>query len=167
VTSERVVVSDEQDLVEVETARWSALATGALEALGVSGELTLTFVDVDEMAALNHQFMDASGPTDVLAFPIDQPPCIDDPSATDAEQLPVLLGDVVICPAVALEQAPDHAGDLDDELALLVVHGILHIVGHDHATEHQSGAMRDLERSLLEQLHWRGPVPSGFSFDHR
>ena len=99
-----------------------------LQAEGRTGELTLTFVDRDEIAALNAEHMGEHGPTDVLSFPLDS---IDD--STAAMPGPVLLGDVVVCPAVASEAAPTHAGTLDDELALLVVHGILHVLGHDHA----------------------------------
>ena len=108
---------------------------------GVSGdaELSLLFVDEEAIAELNGRFMDADGPTDVLAFPIDDPvvagrwpdagtagPDRDDPEPGD---LPLLLGDVVVCPAVAQRQAPAHAGSYDDELALLVVHGVLHVLG--------------------------------------
>ena len=74
----------------------------------------------------------------------------------------MLLGDVVICPAVAQRQAPEHAGNLDDELALLLVHGILHVMGRDHAEADEAEAMRARERELLERHHWRGPAPEGF-----
>ena len=72
------------------------------------------------------------------------------------------MGDVVICPSVAARQAPTHAGTLDDELALLVVHGILHVLGHDHAEPEETKVMRKRELELLEQLHWGGPAPAGF-----
>ena len=75
---------------------------------------------------------------------------------------PMLLGDVVVCPAVASEAAPTHAGTLDDELALLVVHGILHVLGHDHAEPGETRVMRERERALLEQHHWHGPAPAAF-----
>ena len=82
--------------------------------------------------------------------------------------VPVLLGDVVICPAVAVEaRRPTHAGTVDDELALLVVHGVLHVLGHDHAEPGESDAScaaRELE--LLEQYHWHGPAPAGFRQEH-
>ena len=118
-----------------------------------SGELTLTFVDSAEMAALNEQYMAKSGPTDVLSFPMD-----DEPVAG----VPTLLGDVVISPAVASAQFADHAGSLDDELALLVVHGILHVLGHDHVEADETAVMRTRELELLGTHHWRGPAPSGF-----
>jgi probable rRNA maturation factor len=74
----------------------------------------------------------------------------------------VLLGDVVVCPAVAAEQAATHAGTLDDELALLVVHGVLHVLGHDHAEADETATMRARELELLQQHHWSGPAPIGF-----
>jgi probable rRNA maturation factor len=100
--------------------------------------------------------MGVDGPTDVLSFPLD---------AADAavpDGVPVLLGDVVVCPIVAAEQAPQHAGTLDDELALLVVHGVLHVLGHDHATPAETEVMQARERELLERHHWHGPAPAGF-----
>ena len=63
----------------------------------------------------------------------------------------MLLGDVVVCPAVAAEQAPTHAGTLDDELALLVVHGVLHVLGHDHAEPDETATMRARELELLDR----------------
>jgi probable rRNA maturation factor len=65
----------------------------------------------------------------------------------------LLLGDVVVCPAVAARQAPKHAGTYDDELALLVVHGVLHVLGHDHAEPDETVAMRARERDLLARFH--------------
>ena len=78
----------------------------------------------------------------------------------------MLLGDIVICPKVAFEQCGDHAGNEDDELALLTVHGVLHILGWDHDTPERTEAMRARERHHLATHHWRGPVPAGFRQDH-
>jgi probable rRNA maturation factor len=161
-TGVTVVVSDEQHDVSVDADRWARLATAVLEHEGRDGELTLTFVDRDEMAMLNAEHMGESGPTDVLSFPLDS---LDgDPSRLPG---PVLLGDVVVCPAVADEAAPTHAGTLDDELALLVVHGILHVLGHDHAEPDETRLMRERERELLVTHHWRGPAPDGFRQEQR
>jgi probable rRNA maturation factor len=80
--------------------------------------------------------------------------------------MPLLLGDVVVCPAVAARQAPHHAGNVDDELALLVVHGVLHVLGHDHDLPDTTTAMRARELELLEAHHWRGPAPAGFRQEH-
>ena len=170
-----VFVADEQRSVPVDVARWRVLGEGILDAEGVRGnvELSLLFVEEDDIAALNEQFLGHTGPTDVLAFPIDavdvdvmssptsghsgpdRPP----PDPTDQ---PLLLGDVVICPVVAERQASDHAGSYDDEVALLVVHGILHVLGHDHAEPNETALMRRRELELLVSLHWHGTAPVGF-----
>ena len=151
-----VVVYDEQTEVAVDAPRWAELAAQALRAEGARGELTLTFVALDEMTSLNAEHMGVDGPTDVLSFPLD------DPSVEPLANEPLLLGDVVVCPAVAVEAAPTHAGTVDDELALLVVHGCLHVLGHDHAEPDETRAMRARELELLEAHHWRGAAPTGF-----
>lgn len=171
--------ADEQTAVPVDVERWQRLATAVLAAEGVRGlaELAVLFIAEHEMAELNEDYMGKSGPTDVLSFPIDaaeaevvlhnQPPSRGpDRSPPDPADMPLLLGDVVICPAVAAAQAPTHAGTLDDELALLVVHGVLHVLGHDHATADDAEAMRARERQLLEAHHWQGPAPARFRQEH-
>lgn len=170
-----VFVADEQDAVPLDIARWQRLALDVLEAEGVRGlaELSLLFVAEVEIAELNEQYMGKSGPTDVLAFPIDADEAefvLTDAPATrgpdrsppDPADMPLLLGDVVVCPAVAQRQAPDHAGTLDDEIALLVVHGVLHVLGHDHAEPEERAAMQAKERAHLEAFHWHGPAPTNF-----
>ncbi|HEY4608917.1 MAG TPA: rRNA maturation RNase YbeY, partial [Ilumatobacteraceae bacterium] len=89
-----------------------------------------------------------------------------DRAPPDPADMPLLLGDVVICPAVAARQAPEHAGTVDDELALLVVHGVLHVLGHDHADESERLVMQARERELLEQFVWHGPAPAAFRQEH-
>lgn len=161
-----VFVADEQDDVAVDTHRWARLAESVLGAEGVRGEaeLSILFVGEEPIAELNRRFLQGSGSTDVLAFPIDQddavPSSVVDPATTGPDRdfpspsdLPLLLGDVVVCPAVAVRNAPDHAGTLDDELALLVVHGVLHVLGYDHADERGRVEMWGRERQLLEQFH--------------
>ncbi|CAN5667275.1 rRNA maturation RNase YbeY [soil metagenome] len=166
-----VFVSDEQHDQPVDVTRWSRLAHDVLTARGVRGEaeLSILFVDEAAIAELNRRFLAGDGPTDVLAFPIDDDlaelSSLPDPSTTGpdrqppaADEAPVLLGDVVICPAVAARNAPDHAGDhhgggLADELALLVVHGILHVLGMDHAEPQEAAAMQAAERDLLTRFH--------------
>ena len=150
-----VIVEDQQTDVEVDAHRWAALAADVVRAEGGHGELTLTFVDRDEISSLNREHMGVDGPTDVLSFPLD---AIDDVVVGE----PVLLGDVVVCPAVAADAAPDHAGTLDDELALLVVHGCLHVLGYDHAEPDETRTMRTRELELLVAHHWNGPAPAGF-----
>jgi probable rRNA maturation factor len=161
-----VFAADEQTAIPIDTMRWVRLAEAVLEAEGVKGdaELSVLFVDEDAIADLNKRFLGKSGPTDVLAFPIDEEPAEGGrspdsggtgPGYLPAEpgDLPVLLGDVVICPTVAERNAPDHAGTFDDELALLVVHGILHLLGMDHLDNTEAEAMEKRERELLERFH--------------
>ncbi|MBK9181098.1 MAG: rRNA maturation RNase YbeY [Acidimicrobiales bacterium] len=163
-----VFAADEQAAVPVDAGRWAALAEQVLVAEGVRGEaeLSLLFVDEEAMADLNGRFLHARGPTDVLAFPIDADDADvwqgSDPTLTgpdrdppDPSDAPMLLGDVVVCPAVAARNAPEHAGTLDDELALLVVHGVLHVLGHDHAEPAARAAMWARERELIERFHGR------------
>jgi probable rRNA maturation factor len=150
--------TDEQRAAPVDVRRWVDLARNVLLAEGVSGdaELSLLFVDEDTIAGLNQRFMDADGPTDVLAFPIDDPAAVD-PGAdvSGPASGPLLLGDVVVCPAVAVRQAPDHGASYEDELALLVVHGVLHVLGHDHADAEETTRMQARERELLGRFHRR------------
>ena len=175
-TEAEVFCADEQSEVPIDLERWQSLARSVLADEGIRGgtELSIFFVEVDDIAELNHEHMGMSGPTDVLAFPIDAGEVVEvvsgptgasrgpDRSPPDRGDLPLLLGDIVICPAVARDQAPDHAGNLDDELALLVVHGTLHVLGWNHDSESATENMRQRERQLLEAHHWHGPVPVGF-----
>lgn len=142
---------------DVDAERWRLLAFSALQTEGAAGELTLTFVDDDDIAELNLEHMGTDGPTDVLSFPMDD----------DAQPgVPRLLGDVVVAPGVAAAQFGDHAGTYDDEIALLVVHGVLHILGHDHAEPVEAARMRDRERALLVEHHWRADPPPAFRHTH-
>jgi len=159
VTSCHVVVDDVRSdpTPALDLDRWAALATSAATTDGGVGELTLTFVDADEIASLNLEHMGKPGPTDVLSFPMD-----DEPMAG----VPTLLGDIVVCPEVADAQCAEHAGTFLDELALLVVHGVLHVLGHDHAEPDETALMRARELALLVEHHWRGPAPDGFRQTH-
>jgi probable rRNA maturation factor len=174
-----VFCASEQDDVPLDLDRWQQLARNVLEAEGVRGaaELSLLFVEQDVIAEMNRTHMGKTGSTDVLAFPIDAvmmgsspgPGAVSrgpDRSPPDADDFPLLLGDVVVCPAVAARQAPAHAGTLDDEIALLVTHGILHVLGHDHAEQGEREIMRAKELSLLEKFHWDGPAPAEFRQAH-
>jgi probable rRNA maturation factor len=161
-----VMAADQQDRETVDTERLARLAERVLHAEAVSGdvEMTLVFVPDDTIADLNLKFMGHEGPTDVLSFPIDDALVGDrrgrEPSGSGPgrrapeppDAPPVLLGDVVSCPSVARANAPAHAGDYDDELALLVVHGVLHLLGHDHAVDAERVAMQARERTHLEQF---------------
>lgn len=147
-----VVVVDEQDEIEIDTDRWSALATASLMSHGIDrGEMNLLFVDEAEMHQLNLAHMNRDRPTDVLSFPLDG----DD----QGDEVEVLIGDIVVCPAYAARQAADHRGELshdgsvDDELALLVVHGVLHVLGWDHEDPVEAERMSAAEQTLLLAHH--------------
>ena len=135
------------------------VAEQVLVAEDATGELTLTFVDESDIADLNAEHMGKAGPTDVLSFPLDDD---DDP----IPGVPTLLGDIVISPAVASAQCADHAGTFDDEIALLVVHGVLHVLGHDHAEADEAAVHAGRELDHLTALHWNGPAPAGFRQTH-
>lgn len=134
--------------VVVEVERYAALMAAVLLAEGVAGpgEANLIFVDRAAIAQLNSLHLGGGGPTDVLSFPIDA----GEPMVGVEERM---VGDVVICPSVAAEGAAEHAGNVADELALLVVHGTLHLIGHDHDVQERRDAMWARERELLAE-HW-------------
>lgn len=169
--------ADEQDVVEVDLERWQTLARRVLEAEGIRGgtELSIFFVSSADIAELNTEHLGVHGPTDVLSFPIDGGAVVDvddgggsrGPNRPDADrsELPILLGDVVICPEIARQQAPTHAGTFDDELALLVVHGVLHVLGWDHGTDRKKDEMWQRQRDLLVAHHWKGPAPDSYRPD--
>jgi len=124
-----ILVSDRQDEpLDVDGLVRLARETLAGEGVGGSVELSVSFVDDDEMADLHLRYMDEPGPTDVLSFPLDD---IDDRGVR-------LLGDVVIAPAVA---ARNHPSDPAAELRLLLVHGILHVLGYDHQEDAERAQM--------------------------
>jgi probable rRNA maturation factor len=159
-----VFCADEQRDRPVEIDRWSRLARSVLTERGVKGdaEVSLLFVDEPSIAALNERFMGKTGPTDVLAFPVEDEPLPTGRSpdmggtgpGADVEDEPLmLLGDVVVCPSVAARNAVDHGSTYEDEMALLVVHGLLHLLGMDHQVDAEAERMEALERSLLARFH--------------
>lgn len=152
--------------------RWTTLVTTTLVGEEVEGgRLDLIFVDEDEMAELNQTHMGHEGPTDVLSFPLDG--VDDDDIFADLENLEYLedtedgegpedtprmhLGDIVICPTVANRQAVDHAGSEDAEMALLIIHGTLHILGHDHAEPDETDLMQGRERIHMKAAGFTHP----------
>ena len=162
-----VFAADEQSEHPVELARWTWFARSVLEAQKLRGdvEVSLLFVEEPAMADLRERFLGESGPTDVLAFPIDKEPDqggrSPDEGGTgpggelpgDEGQMPVLLGDVVVCPSVAAKNASVRSGTLEDELALLVVHGLLHLLGMDHEEDEEAESMERRERELLDRFN--------------
>jgi probable rRNA maturation factor len=160
-----VYAADEQSDHPVSVARWSELARCVLSAEGIISdtEVSLLFIDEQSLAALNQRFLGKPGPTDVLSFTIEDeaersgrspdqggtgPGSID----ADGDRL-LLLGDVVICPAVAARNAAEHGVSLEDEVALLVVHGILHLVGMDHEADAEAERMERREQQLLDRFY--------------
>jgi probable rRNA maturation factor len=128
----------------VDIDRIIRVARRTAESEGATGEISITLVIPDRMAELNEQYMGKAGPTDVLAFPIDGP---GDPGV-GAGGPPRLIGEVVLCPELAAGQA---TSGVDAELDLLVAHGVLHLLGYDHATESGAEQMRLREHDLTGQ----------------
>ena len=113
-------------------------------------ELCIKIVDEATIAQLNEQWMDKEGPTDVLAFPMDELR----PGMVNEEPEEGILGDLVLCPSIAAEQATTAGHSLTAELDLLTVHGILHLLGYDHAEPEEHKEMFDLQARLLAE--WVG-----------
>jgi probable rRNA maturation factor len=113
-------------------------------------ELCIKLVDEPTIAALNQQWMDKSGPTDVLAFPMDELR----PGLVNEEPEEGMLGDLVLCVAVAKRQATQAGHATADEVDLLTVHGILHLLGYDHAEPEEHKEMFGLQARLLAE--WQG-----------
>jgi probable rRNA maturation factor len=159
-----VFAADEQQDHPMDVAYWAGLARQVLVARGVKGEteVSLLFVDEEAIAALNSQFLGKTGPTDVLSFPIEDDPGPtgrspdlggSGPGVSPEQGALMLLGDVVICPAVAARNAVEHEVSLDDEVALLVVHGLLHLLGMDHEIAAEAERMEALEQQLLTRFY--------------
>lgn len=133
--------------VEIDETEFVDLAAWVLRALHVSpgAELSLVFCDPDAMETLHMQWLDLPGPTDVMSFPMDQLR----PGTPEHPTPEGLLGDIVICPQVAAEQAARAGHSTVEEMLLLFVHGMLHLLGYDHAEEQEEKEMFDLQRHLL------------------
>lgn len=139
---------------EIDTESIRAVARYALDEMGVNplAELSVLLVDTDYMAELNHRWMGGDGPTDVLAFPMDEG-SIDHGPGEGGGGEPALLGDIVLAPEVAAKQAATAGHSASDELHLLTVHGILHLLGYDHAEPEEEQEMFGLQARLLSG--WR------------
>lgn len=151
--------------VDVDDSALVGLARHVLGAMKIHPQAELSILLVDERAIeeLHVKWMDESGPTDVLSFPMDElrPP----PDDGSGEAVPGLLGDVVICPQVAAQQARRAGHSFDDELSLLLTHGILHLLGYDHAEPDEERDMFSLQAKLLgswwEERSTRPGTPPG------
>ncbi len=131
----------------VDTERLVQLATFALDALRIhpQAELSILLVDVDTMSAYHEKFMGEPGPTDVLSFPMDEL------RAPEPDEEPPLglLGDIVLCPEVTSAQAADSNRTEEEEADYLLIHGLLHLLGHDHAEPAEKQVMFDLNDRII------------------
>ena len=143
----------------VDEVALGTVARYVLDELGVNplAELSVLLVDAESMSALHERWMGEPGPTDVLAFPMDELDTARGPEET--EPGPALLGDVVLCPEVARRQAAHAGHSLGDELHMLCVHGVLHLLGYDHGEPDEEREMFGLQARLLDA--WRTAARSG------
>jgi len=131
----------------VDTQRLSQLAAFALDALRIhpEAELSIVLVDEDTMSAYHERFMGEPGPTDVLSFPMDEL------RAPEPDEEPPLglLGDIVLCPTVTAAQAASMGRTPEEEADYLLIHGLLHLLGHDHAEPDEKKVMFDLNDTII------------------
>ncbi|CAN5616432.1 rRNA maturation RNase YbeY [soil metagenome] len=132
---------------EVNAHQLSRLSRFVMDRMRVhpQAELCIKVVDEATMSELNQQWMDKEGPTDVLAFPMDELR----PGLVTEEPEEGVLGDLVLCPVVAARQAEEAGHSTQDEVDLLTVHGILHLLGYDHAEPDEHAEMFGLQGTLL------------------
>jgi len=140
-----VQIATEHDEVP-DTDVISKWAERALQLGADDAEMTVRIVGVEEARALNELWREGSGPTNVLAFPID-----------GLEALPQLLGDVVVCASVANAEAVRDGKTMNAHWAHLVIHGTLHLLGFDHLNEVDAAEMERVERTLLRDLRYPDP----------
>ena len=138
---------------DVDAAGVATFAQSVLDAEGVDPEasLSISFVDTDRIAELNEAFMGIQGPTDVLSFPIeDAVPGV--PPERHPDGPPLELGDIMICTDVVQQHADEFDVAFDDELHLMVCHGVLHILGWDHQTDDEAERMEAREAEHLQRI---------------
>jgi len=118
-------------------------------------EVTLRLVDLPTITVLNEKWMGSKGPTDVLSFPMDElkPGRKREPTEVEDDVPAGYLGDIALCPQVAAQQAPAAGHSTADEIELLTVHGLLHLLGYDHATPDEHSEMFGIQGRLL--LEWQ------------
>lgn len=150
-----VFVADEQEVpLAAEPLRRLAELVLREEGVPEEAEVAVIFVDPSQMSEYNRRFMGREGPTDVLAFPIEELVAGEVPEAMPGGP-PVHLGDVVISPGVVAEQAGEAGVSFEDEMALMVVHGLLHLLGYDHGEDEEAEEMELRERELLDLFERR------------
>ncbi|CAN5862112.1 rRNA maturation RNase YbeY [soil metagenome] len=147
-----IEVSNESgmDVSEEELISVARFAIGKMN-VNPGAELSMVLLDTAAMADLHMRWMDLPGPTDVMSFPMDELEPGGRPDA--AEPGPSMLGDIVLCPQFAADQAKAAGHDLEHELALLTVHGVLHLLGFDHAEPDEEKEMFALQRQLLDDWY--------------
>lgn len=125
------------------------VARYSLEQLGIhpDSELSISLVEESEMSSLHLQWMDEPGATDVLSFPMDEM------RPNSAAEGPGVLGDIVLCPSFAEKQAKEAGHSLQEELELLTVHGVLHLLGYDHRESEEQLVMFSMQDEYLKG--WR------------
>ena len=140
-----------ESAIEVDEVRVLALATFALDHMHLhpDTDLAIVFVDEPAMEVLHIQWMDEPGPTDVLSFPMDELRPGSEGQLTPAG----LLGDIVVCPQVAAAQAEVAGHEAINEILLLTTHGVLHLLGFDHAEPEEEKEMFGLQREILEAFY--------------
>lgn len=139
VLNETDVAADELELVSL-----AKYVIGEMK-VHPQADLCIKLVDEPAMETLHLQWMDLPGPTDVMSFPMDELR----PGREDKEPEDGVLGDIVLCPSVAAKQAAEAGHAAEEELLLLTTHGLLHLLGFDHAEPDEEREMFELQRQLL------------------
>lgn len=166
-----ILISNEQESVGFDERLLCVLKSVASyvldnERAGENIELSVALVEEAEIRNLNKRYRDKDTPTDVLSFVVDSEigesidngktqPIIPGGGTLSAGQLdsyPKMLGDVIICPSVAMQQAVEYGQTFDQEIKLLLIHGILHLLGYDHIKDSEAEVMENREREILEEL---------------
>ena len=144
---------------DLDVNRLATLARFVMDRMRVhpQAELCIKAVDEPTIATLNEQWMEKEGPTDVLAFPMDELR----PGKVNEEPEEGVLGDLVLCPAVAEQQGASAGHGTEAEIELLTVHGILHLLGYDHAEPEEHEEMFGLQARLLAE--WQGELSGEFA----
>ena len=144
----RIAIHSQQEVVTIDRGRMREVARTVLEGEGeTQAQISLAFVDNETIHRLNKRYLDHDEPTDVLSFPL---------SGANAKKL---SGELVIGVEVGLEQAQERSHDVEAELALYVVHGLLHLCGYDDHDDEDRTAMRERERHYLKQLGYPDVTP--------
>lgn len=145
-----IEINNESD-IRVDETRVLKLASFAMDHMRIhpDAELAIQFVNEDAMTTLHMQWMDEPGPTDVLSFPMDELR----PGSNLELSEPGLLGDIVVCPQVAAAQAITAGHESINEILMLTTHGLLHLLGFDHAEPEEKKEMFGIQQKILEQFY--------------